>query len=70
LRHYTTNQKVVGSFPDAIIGIFFVIDFRPHYDPATDSDTDRNEYKKYCIEDIRKLSIGAICNFAKIKGLF
>ena len=40
-----TNRKVAGSIPNG-----FFIDtksFRPHYDPAVDSASNKNEYQEY-----------------------
>jgi len=40
LRCCATNQKVVGSFPAGVIGIF-------HYGPGVGSASNRNEYKEH-----------------------
>ena len=48
LRQCATSQKVAGSIPDGVIGIFSMAQsFRPHYGPAVDSASNRNEYHEY-----------------------
>jgi hypothetical protein len=49
LRYCATNQKVAGSTPDGVIGIFFIDtkSFRSHYGPGVDSASNRNEYQEY-----------------------
>jgi hypothetical protein len=42
LRHYATNQQVVSSIPDGVIGIF-----QSHCGPGVDSASNRNEYQVY-----------------------
>jgi len=37
-------QKVAGSIPDGVIGIFH---FRSHYGPGVDSASNRNVYQEY-----------------------
>ena len=48
LRHCATSQKVAGSIPDGVIGIFHRHkSFWPHYGPGVDSASNRNEYREY-----------------------
>ena len=48
LRCCVTNQKVAGSIPAGVNGIFINIkSFRPHYGPGVDSASNRNEYQEY-----------------------
>jgi len=48
LRRCATNQKVAGSIPAGVIGIFIEIkSFRSHYGPGVDSDSNRNEYQEH-----------------------
>jgi hypothetical protein len=44
--HCVTSRKVAGSIPDGIIGIF-----QPHYVPAVDSASKRNEVHEYLLGD-------------------
>ena len=47
LRCCATNWKVAGSIPAGVSGIFTdIISFRPHYGPAVDSASNRNEYQE------------------------
>jgi len=41
LRHCATNQKVVASIADGLIGIFH------WHNPGVDSASNRNEYQEY-----------------------
>ena len=45
IRCCATNQKVAGSIPDGVIGIFHSL--RSHYGPGVDSASNRNEYQEY-----------------------
>jgi hypothetical protein len=48
LRYCATNQKVSGSIPDVVIGIFHWHKFFwSHYGPGVDSASNRNEYQDY-----------------------
>ena len=48
LMHCATSQKVVGSIPDGVIGIFHLTrSFWPHHGPGVDSASNRNEYQEY-----------------------
>jgi len=47
LRSCITNQKVAGSIPDGVIGIFHWQSFWSQYGPGVDSVSDRNEYQEY-----------------------
>jgi hypothetical protein len=48
LKYYAINQKVAGSIPDCVIGIFhWHKSFRSHYGPGVDLASDRNEYQEY-----------------------
>jgi hypothetical protein len=48
LRYCATNQKVVGSTPDVVIGIFYWHkSFWSHYGPGVESASNRNEYQFY-----------------------
>ena len=49
LRCWVTNQKVSGSIPDGVIGIFHWHNpsNRTHYSPGVDSASNRNEYQEY-----------------------
>jgi len=43
-----TNQKVAGSIPAGVIGIFIDIkSFQSHYGPGVDSASNRNEYQEH-----------------------
>jgi len=44
LKHCTTSQKVTGSIPDGIIGIFHLSN---HSGLGVDSVCNRNEYQEY-----------------------
>jgi hypothetical protein len=47
LRHCATSQKVAGTIPDGVIGIYLLrYSFRPHYCPGVDRAYDRNEYQE------------------------
>jgi len=47
LRPCTTSRKVAGSNPDGVIGFFHLHNpSRPHYGPAVDSASNRNEYQE------------------------
>jgi hypothetical protein len=43
LMYCATNQKVAGSIPDGVFGIFHWQSFRSHYGPRVDSTYNRNE---------------------------
>ena len=47
LKHCATSQKVAGTIPDSVIGIFHRQSFRPHYGPGVHSASNRNEYQEY-----------------------
>jgi hypothetical protein len=48
LLYCATNQKVAGSIPDGVIGIFhWHKSFWSHYGPGVDSTYNRNEYQVY-----------------------
>jgi hypothetical protein len=48
LRYCATNQKVAGSIPDGVIGIFhWHKSFWSHYVPGVDSASNRNDYQVY-----------------------
>jgi len=48
LRCCTKNQKVAGSIPAGVSGIFIDIkSFRSHYVLGVDSASNRNEYQEY-----------------------
>jgi len=48
LRCCVTNRKVAGSIPAGVSGFFVDIKFfRPHYGPAVDTASNRNEYQEY-----------------------
>jgi hypothetical protein len=47
LRHFSTSQKVAGSIPDGVIGIFHWQSFRPQYDPGVESASNRSKYQGY-----------------------
>jgi len=48
LRCCATNQKVAGSIPVSVSGLFIDIkSFRSHYGPGDDSASNRNEYQEY-----------------------
>ena len=48
LRCCATNQKVAGSIPDGVSGLFIDINFfRSHYGPGVNSASNRNEYQDY-----------------------
>ena len=50
LRCWATNQKVAGSIPAGVSGIFIDIkSFRSHYGFGVESDSNRNEYQKYLL---------------------
>jgi hypothetical protein len=48
LRYCATNQKVAGSIPNCVIGIFhWHKSFWSHYGPGVGSASNRNEYQEY-----------------------
>jgi hypothetical protein len=48
LGYCATNQKVAGSIPDGVIGIFhWYTSFWSHYGPEVDSPYNINEYQEY-----------------------
>jgi len=48
LRHCATSQKVTGSIPDGVIGIFRLTwSFWLHCGPGVDSASNRHEYQEY-----------------------
>jgi hypothetical protein len=48
LRYCATNQKVAGSIPNGVIGIFhWHKSFWSHYGPGVDTASNRNEYQLY-----------------------
>ena len=47
LRHCATSQKVAGSIPDGVIGIFHRhYPLWPHFGPGVDSASNRNEHRE------------------------
>ena len=49
-RHCPTSQKVAGSIPDGVIGIFHLHNRSGRTIPGVDSASDRNEYQEYFLE--------------------
>jgi hypothetical protein len=48
LSYCVTNQKVAGSIPDGVTGIFhWHKSFWSNYGPGVDSAFNRNEYQEY-----------------------
>ena len=48
LRCCAINQKVAGSIPDGVGGLFIDIkSFRSHCGPGVDSASNRNEYQEH-----------------------
>jgi hypothetical protein len=44
--HCSTSQKVAGSIPDGVTGIFQWLNTSGHIGPVVDSASNRNEYQE------------------------